>query len=105
VIPEGNSMVSLLGSGDELLRVIENAISADFHVRGNEITVSGSAAETTLASRLFEELTEVVASGAELTPDSVEHSISMLRRKTGARPRCSIWTSCPTGAGPSGRRR
>jgi phosphate starvation-inducible protein PhoH and related proteins len=79
-------MVSLLGSGDELLRVIENAISADFHVRGNEITVSGSAAETTLASRLFEELTEVVASGAELTPDSVEHSISMLRRKTGARP-------------------
>jgi phosphate starvation-inducible protein PhoH and related proteins len=86
VIPEGHSMVSLLGSGDELLRVIENAISADFHVRGNEITVSGPAAETTLASRLFEELTEVVASGAELTADSVEHSISMLRRKTGARP-------------------
>jgi phosphate starvation-inducible protein PhoH and related proteins len=86
VIPEGNSMVSLLGSGDELLRVIENAVSADFHVRGNEITVSGSPAETTLASRLFEELTELVTSGAELTPDSVEHSISMLRRKTGARP-------------------
>jgi phosphate starvation-inducible protein PhoH and related proteins len=86
VIPEGNSMVSLLGSGDELLRVIENAISADFHVRGNEITVSGPAAETALASRLFDELTELVASGAELTPDSVEHSISMLRRKTGARP-------------------
>ncbi len=86
VIPEGNSMVSLLGSGDELLRVIENAVSADFHVRGNEITVSGPVAETTLASRLFEELTELVASGAELTPDSVEHSISMLRRKTGARP-------------------
>jgi phosphate starvation-inducible protein PhoH and related proteins len=79
-------MVSLLGSGDELLRVIENAVSADFHVRGNEITVSGPVAETTLASRLFEELTELVASGAELTPDSVEHSISMLRRKTGARP-------------------
>jgi phosphate starvation-inducible protein PhoH and related proteins len=86
VIPEGHSMVSLLGSGDELLRVIENAISADFHVRGNEITVSGAAQETTLASRLFEELTQLVASGAELTTDSVEHSISMLRRKTGARP-------------------
>ncbi len=79
-------MVSLLGSGDELLRVIENAVSADFHVRGNEITVSGAVAETALAARLFEELTELVASGAELTPDSVEHSISMLRRKTGARP-------------------
>jgi phosphate starvation-inducible PhoH-like protein len=86
VIPDEHSMVSLLGSGDELLRVIENAVNADFHVRGNEITVSGPAPETTLAARLFDELTELVASGAELTPDSVEHSISMLRRKTGARP-------------------
>jgi phosphate starvation-inducible protein PhoH and related proteins len=79
-------MLSLLGSGDELLRVIENAVNADFHVRGNEITVSGPAPETVLASRLFEELTQLVAGGAELTADSVEHSISMLRRKTGARP-------------------
>ncbi|HXW44145.1 MAG TPA: PhoH family protein [Streptosporangiaceae bacterium] len=79
-------MVSLLGSGDGLLRIVENAVNADFHVRGNEITVSGPAPETVLASRLFEELTQLVASGAELTPDSVEHSISMLRRKTGARP-------------------
>jgi phosphate starvation-inducible protein PhoH and related proteins len=86
VIPDEHSMVSLLGSGDELLRVIENAMNADFHVRGNEITVSGPPAETALASRLFEELTQLVASGAELTADSVEHSISMLRRKTGARP-------------------
>src|SRR5580700_10247020 len=85
-IPDEHSMVSLLGSGDELLRVIENAVNADFHVRGNEITVSGPAAETALASRLFEELTQLVGSGAELTADSVEHSISMLRRKTGARP-------------------
>jgi phosphate starvation-inducible PhoH-like protein len=86
VIPDDQSMVSLLGSGDGLLRVIENAVNADFHVRGNEITVSGPAAETVLASRLFEELTQLVGSGAELTADSVEHSISMLRRKTGARP-------------------
>ncbi len=86
VIPDEHSMVSLLGSGDELLRVIENAVNADFHVRGNEITVSGPARETALAARLFEELTQLVASDAELTADSVEHSISMLRRKTGARP-------------------
>jgi phosphate starvation-inducible PhoH-like protein len=86
VIPDDQPMVSLLGSGDSLLRVIENAINADFHVRGNEITVSGPAAETGLASRLFEELTQLVSSGAELTADSVEHSVSMLRRKTGARP-------------------
>ena len=86
VIPEEQPMVSLLGSGDELLRVIENAIGADFHVRGNEITITGPAAEGAVAERLFEELLQLVASGAELTADSIEHSISMLRRKTGARP-------------------
>jgi phosphate starvation-inducible protein PhoH and related proteins len=86
IIPDEQPMVSLLGSGDELLRVIENAIGADFHVRGNEITVTGPAAETTVASRLFEELTQLAGSGAALTSDAVEHSISMLRRKAGVRP-------------------
>ena len=86
VVPDEHSMVGLLGSGDELLRVIENAVNADFHVRGNEVTVTGSAAETAVAARLFNELIELVAGGAELTPDSIEHSVSMLRRKTGARP-------------------
>jgi phosphate starvation-inducible protein PhoH and related proteins len=86
IIPDEQPMVSLLGSGDELLRVIENAIGADFHVRGNEITVTGPAAETTVASRLFEELTQLAGSGAALSSDAVEHSISMLRRKAGVRP-------------------
>ena len=36
-------MVSLLGSRDELLHVIENAFDADIHVRGNEITITGPA--------------------------------------------------------------
>ena len=86
VIPDEQPMVSLLGSGDELLRVIENAMNADFHVRGNEITITGPVAETAVASRLFDELIQLASSGAELTTDAVEHSISMLRRKTGARP-------------------
>jgi phosphate starvation-inducible protein PhoH and related proteins len=86
VIPDEQSMVSLLGSGDELLRVIENVVDADFHVRGNEITVTGPEAEIAVASRLFEELLQLAGSGAPLTADAVEHSVSMLRRKTGARP-------------------
>jgi phosphate starvation-inducible protein PhoH and related proteins len=86
VIPDEQSMVSLLGSGDELLRVIENVVNADFHVRGNEITVTGPEAEIAVASRLFEELLQLTGSGAPLTSDAIEHSVSMLRRKTGARP-------------------
>jgi phosphate starvation-inducible protein PhoH and related proteins len=79
-------MVSLLGSRDELLHVIESAFGADIHVRGNEITVTGSPEETALVARLFDELTSLLASGAELAPDVVERSVAMLRRKSGARP-------------------
>jgi phosphate starvation-inducible protein PhoH and related proteins len=86
VIPDDQSMVSLLGSGDELLRVIEQAVEADFHVRGNEITVTGPEPEIKVASRLFDELTQLVSGGAHLSADSIEHSVSMLRRKPGARP-------------------
>jgi phosphate starvation-inducible protein PhoH and related proteins len=86
VIPDDHSMVSLLGSRDELLAVVENAFDADIHVRGNEITATGTPEETALVARLFEELTQLVASGAELTPDAVERSVAMLRRKSGVRP-------------------
>ncbi len=51
-------MVSLLGSGDELLHVIEREFDADIHVRGNEITATGNPAETALVTALFDELVE-----------------------------------------------
>ncbi len=79
-------MVSLLGSRDELLRVIEKAFDADIHVRGNEITITGAAEESGLVADLFEELTELLAGGAELTPDSVERVVAMMRRKSKVRP-------------------
>ena len=79
-------MVSLLGSGDELLRVVEDSFDADIHVRGNEITISGAPAETALVAELFEELTALLAGGAELTAGAVERIVPMLRRKSGVRP-------------------
>jgi phosphate starvation-inducible PhoH-like protein len=86
VIPDEYSMVTLLGSRDELLHVIEQAFGADIHVRGNEITVTGEPAENTLITALFEQLIELLASGAELSADTVERSLRMLRRKSGVRP-------------------
>ena len=38
-------MVSLLGSHDEILKLIERSVRSDIHVRGNEITISGEPAE------------------------------------------------------------
>jgi phosphate starvation-inducible protein PhoH and related proteins len=80
VIPDDQSMVGLLGSGDELLHVIEDAFSADIHVRGNEITVTGTTEEIIVVERLFGELTKMAAEGTELTADAVERSVAMLRR-------------------------
>jgi len=86
VVPGAHSMVSLLGSRDELLRIIERAFDSDIHVRGNEITVSGDAAENAIVARLFEELIALLSSGTILTPDAVERSVAMLRNAVPERP-------------------
>jgi phosphate starvation-inducible PhoH-like protein len=86
VVPGAQSMVSLLGSRDELLRIIERAFDSDIHVRGNEITVTGHPHENAIVTQLFEELIALLARGAPLTPDAVERSVAMLRSETTERP-------------------
>jgi phosphate starvation-inducible protein PhoH and related proteins len=76
-------MVGLLGTRDELLHVVEREFRADIHVRGNEISVSGTPAETELVSRLFTELLELQRKGAELSVDAVERTVAMLRGDQG----------------------
>ncbi|MEU1126121.1 PhoH family protein [Streptomyces sp. NPDC005899] len=80
MIPAAHPMVMLLGSGDSLLRVIETAFPAvDIHVRGNEISATGSAADVALIQRLFDEMVLVLRTGLPMTEDAVERSIAMLR--------------------------
>ncbi|MCI0383609.1 PhoH family protein [Streptomyces sp. CNQ085] len=79
-VPAKHPMVTVLGSGDSLLRVIEKAFpSTDIHVRGNEITATGEAAEVELVQRLFDEMMLVLRTGQPLTEDAVERSVAMLR--------------------------
>jgi phosphate starvation-inducible PhoH-like protein len=86
VVPDDHSMVSLLGSRDELLHVMERAFDSDIHVRGNEITVTGPESEIDLVAKLVEELIALLRSGAQLTPDAVERSLAMLRARVSERP-------------------
>ncbi|MGW5352724.1 PhoH family protein [Streptomyces sp. NPDC004031] len=80
VVPAKHPMVTVLGSGDALLRVIEQAFPAvDIHVRGNEINAVGEAAEVALVQRLFDEMMLVLRTGQPMTEDAVERSIAMLR--------------------------
>ncbi len=86
VVPTSINMVSLLGPGDEHLRLIEKSFSADIHVRGNQIRLRGEAAEVALAERLIDELVTIVRTGQGLTSETVERAVSMLRASDHARP-------------------
>ncbi|MFJ9941241.1 PhoH family protein [Streptomyces erythrochromogenes] len=79
-VPAKHPMVTVLGSGDALLRVIEKAFpKADIHVRGNQVSAIGEAAEVALIQRLFDEMMLVLRTGQPMTEDAVERSIAMLK--------------------------
>jgi phosphate starvation-inducible PhoH-like protein len=79
-------MVSLLGSNDELLKLIERSVASDIHVRGNEITISGDPAQKAKAERIFAELVELIEKGETLTTDAVRRTVGMLEQGTSERP-------------------
>ncbi|SFE40844.1 phosphate starvation-inducible protein PhoH [Blastococcus tunisiensis] len=85
-VPESVSMVALLGSADELLRLVEAEVDADVHVRGNEIAVTGQPADNAFAVRVFDELIALLGTGQGLRPDSVRRVIAMLKSGGSERP-------------------
>ncbi len=85
-LPVSVPSVSLLGSRDEFLRVIEEAFTATISVRGNEVTVHGDPGEVSMVERLFDELVTVVRSGQALSADAVGRSAAMVRDRGGEQP-------------------
>nr|WP_246110641.1 PhoH family protein [Saccharopolyspora dendranthemae] len=71
-------VLPLVGSRDENLRVIEDLLTADVHVRGNEVTLSGEPAEVAFAERVFAELISLISKGGQIGPDVVRRSVGML---------------------------
>ena len=80
VVPPSLPAVSLLGAGDEHLRVIEAAFpEVDVLARGNEITLSGPVVQVRQVERLLDELITVVRAGQGLTREAVERAAGMVR--------------------------
>jgi phosphate starvation-inducible PhoH-like protein len=71
-------VMGLLGSADENLRALERLLTADIHVRGNALTLTGEPADVALAERAVSELIAVASGGQPLTPDAVRRSVAML---------------------------
>ncbi|MBB3051494.1 phosphate starvation-inducible PhoH-like protein [Prauserella isguenensis] len=76
-IPDAATL-ALLGSSDENLRVIEELLDADVHVRGNEVTLTGEPAEIAFAERALSELVTLASKGQQLGPDAVRRTVGML---------------------------
>jgi phosphate starvation-inducible PhoH-like protein len=85
-VADPQQMVSLLGPKDEILRLIEDSLASDILVRGNEITLSGAAADNALAERVFTELLEMISRGESLDKDAVRRIVAMLKQGTQERP-------------------
>ncbi|WP_086825709.1 PhoH family protein [Allokutzneria sp. NRRL B-24872] len=73
-----DALLALLGSSDENLRLAEELLAADVHVRGNEITLSGGAQDVLFAEKVFTELIAIAKGGQQVGPDAVRRSVAML---------------------------
>jgi phosphate starvation-inducible PhoH-like protein len=78
VVADEKAMMGLLGSRDLLLRLLEEHLAADIHVRGNRITLRGPDSDVAFAERVLRELLTLQESGSVITPDAVRRTIGML---------------------------
>ena len=85
-VPASVEMVNILGPRDEFLRILERDLEAGIHVRGNEISLTGSPVAVDLAVDVITELVTVLRTGQGLTGDAVERIVSMLTSREVARP-------------------
>ncbi len=87
VYVDGVAMVQLLGPQDRLLRMLEKQHpGVEVLVRGNEITLTGAAADVAAAKSLVDELIAMTKAGHHLAPGDVERSARILRSDEGPRP-------------------
>lgn len=70
-------MINVLGPRDEFLRLLEGAVAADLHVRGNDITVTGDPASVQNAVDILTEMVTIVRMGQPLSSEKVERIISI----------------------------
>ncbi|HEV7949327.1 MAG TPA: PhoH family protein [Glaciihabitans sp.] len=78
-------MVRLLGPQDRLLTTIERQYPlVDVLVRGNQISLSGDAQQVRTASKLVEELVQMVRNGADLDTSDVTTSATILDSQSGS---------------------
>ena len=77
MVPPSIDMVTLLGPRDTFLRVLEDRLSADFHVRGGQVTLTGDPEAVAAADEVLTELITIIRTGQGLTEETVERVIGL----------------------------
>ena len=62
-VPASIDMVTLLGPRDAFLRVLEDRLAADIHVRGSQVTVTGEPGDVASAVEILTELITIIRTG------------------------------------------
>lgn len=84
---QAQSMVSLLGPQDRLLKSLEQSHpELDVMARSNEIQLSGPERDVDAAAKLIQEMLELVEAGQELAPIDLTRSAKMIAQDADARP-------------------
>lgn len=76
-VPASIDMVTLLGPRDVFLRVLEEQLEADLHVRGSQMTVTGTPDAVASAVEILTELITIIRTGQGLTEETVERVIGL----------------------------
>ena len=70
-------MVNVLGPRDEFLRLLEKMLDADLHVRGNTLTLTGTAEDVGFAADVLTVMVTILRTGQGLTAETVERIVGM----------------------------
>lgn len=70
-------MVKLLGPRDDFLRILEEKLAADLHVRGSEITLNGNPEDVSHAADVLQELITILRTGQGLSTETVDRVLGM----------------------------
>lgn len=102
IIPNSISVISLLGTNDENLKIVEKSFpEVNLHVRGNEINLHGNVNSVKLVNQLFSELISLIRTGQSLSSDLIERSISMLNAEEQISPSKVLTVDILTSRGKS----
>jgi phosphate starvation-inducible PhoH-like protein len=85
-IPQRHAMLSVLGTGDELLKLVERSFDVQMHARGNDLSIAGEPEAAGRAAHIVDEIVRLLDRGQTVDRGSVAAAIGMVQGDEHAHP-------------------